>query len=560
MLVRRYWHYARYSVGWLLLLIPIASAIEIAVAALLQLMTDAATGHSSISYGGLVAIVGGYILVDAGMFFGCQYLTQTTLNRMMAGLRQDLLGALFRQPTGVGRDTQALTTTYYNDFTTTLPIIRQEYLQGSVDVYRALWQFLIAVGMSVMIQPWLSLLILALCLPGLGVPFLQRRRLQRRKQAVLQQNQAVTQRLQDATQGLRTIQIFNVQRQLQRLFNHQSQRLWRVQNQDQWTRKAVSGVSQLLDNVLYLGTWVGGIYFVMQQTITLGQLVAFSQLMIFISEPIQSASGLLGDLVGGRTAVRALEARLAVTPSNASQRQLAPLTQIAFNQVGYASKDVSILQGVSLTLQAQQHYVIVGKSGSGKSTLLNLPLSPGLSIAGTIQLNQHNLEEYSATSVAQRLGLLTQEVALFDDTIANNLSLYQEVAEPRLQAALRLVGLDRWATSEGVQQAISRQGTRLSGGERHRLAVARLWLQNKDFSFLDEPLTGLDPKTAHDLVQVFTTRWPTGWALVTHQYDATLFAAADQIIVVDAGRIVARGTQETAAVQHWLARLKLTEA
>lgn len=76
--------------------------------------------------------------------------------------------------------------------------------------------------------------------------------------------------------------------------------------------------------------------------------------------------------------------------------------------------------------------------------------------------------------MAQRLGLLTQEVTLFDDTIANNLSLYQEVAEPRLQAALRLVGLDRWATPEGVQQAISRQGTRLSGGERHRLAVARL--------------------------------------------------------------------------------------
>ena len=178
---RRYWHYARQSVGWLLLLIPIASAIEIAVAALLQLMTDAATGRSSVSYGGLVAIVGSYILVDAGMFFGCQYLTQTTLNRMMDRLRRDLLSALFRQPTGVGRDTQALTTTYYNDFTTTLPIIRQEYLQGSVNVYRALWQFLIAVGMSVMIQPWLSLLILALCLPGLGVPFLQRRRLQRNK-------------------------------------------------------------------------------------------------------------------------------------------------------------------------------------------------------------------------------------------------------------------------------------------------------------------------------------------------------------------------------------------
>lgn len=162
--------------------------------------------------------------------------------------------------------------------------------------------------------------------------------------------------------------------------------------------------------------------------------------------------------------------------------------------------------------------------------------------------------------MAQRLGLLTQEVTLFDDTIANNLSLYQEVAEPRLQAALRLVGLDRWATPEGVQQAISRQGTRLSGGERHRLAVARLWLQNKDFSFLDEPLTGLDPKTAHDLVQVFTTHWPTGWALVTHQYDATLFAAADQIIVVDAGRIMAQGTRETVAVQRWLTRLKLTEA
>ena len=560
MVNRKFWGLARGSVLVLAIVIPLAAAVEIAVSTLLQLITDTATGKSHWSYGWLVALVAGYIVVDALRAFVRAYLEQVTLNRIVTGVRERLLAALFRQPTGVAHDEQGTTTGYYNEMTATLAIFRSDYLQGSVNAYAQLWQFGIALGVSVMIKPVLSLLIVLLCLPGLGLPFLQRHRLKDNKQRVLTQTQAVTRQLQDATQGLRTIQLFNVQARLQALFRQQSRRLLRAQDQDQRTRKAVGGVSQFLDNLLYLGTWIGGVYFVMNRTITLGQLVAFSQLMIFISEPIQSAAGLLSDVVGGRTAAALLRQRLAAAPEKPALAQLGTVRQVAYQNVTLTVADRAVLRQVTLTLRVGQRSLIVGPSGSGKSTLLTLPLSGETPITGTLRVNGRSVTDYASSDLAAHIGVLTQDSLIFDTTIANNLALFDPAISPeRLMAVLRRVGLTAYATPAGLQQRVSRQGHVLSGGERHRLALARVLLHPGEWTILDEPLTGLDPQTAREMGRVIADDFPGGWAVVTHQYDPALFAAADQIVVLAHGRVVATGSVTAPAIQDWLHRLKLIE-
>lgn len=120
----------------LLFLIPVASAVEISVSYLLQLITDTATGKSSLSYLNLVLLVLIYILVDALIYFLSAYLEQTTLNEILSITKNKLLSAMFLQKTGIGHDVKKITTDYYNDFTATTDILRSDYLQGSINCYK----------------------------------------------------------------------------------------------------------------------------------------------------------------------------------------------------------------------------------------------------------------------------------------------------------------------------------------------------------------------------------------------------------------------------------------
>lgn len=511
MLINRFTKFARGKFLLLLLLIPIASAIEISVSYLLQTITQ---------------------------------------------VRNHLLSSLFKQKTGLGQDVQKMTNDYYNDFTETVGVLRDDYLNGYLNVFKQICQLVIALALSIMIKPALSLIIILLCLPGIFLPFFQQKKLGKNKQDVLDKSKSYTSKLQDVTNGLRTIQLFNIQRQLQHLFQSQNDKLLLAQNKDQLTRKEIGGISQLFDNLLYLGTWVIGIYFVMNKQISLGQLVAFSQLMIFISEPIQSASGLIGDVLGGREAAKKIDSKISPTKDHLATKKLTDIKTITYKNVTLKDNGQTILHDITLEFQTPKHYLIVGKSGSGKSTLLNLPLSDKY-VDGVLSINGHPISDFASSDIFKHIGLLEQQSYIFDDTLANSLSLYStDYTQAELIEVLKQIVLEKYATADGLQSHVDAHSNILSGGERRRIALGRLLLRQTDFDFFDEPLTGLDPKTSREISQILMNL-TNGSIVVTHQYDQALFDKADEIIVLDGGEIQAKGTLDNLNVQNWLRQLNL---
>ena len=536
----------------LLFLIPVASAVEISVSYLLQLITDTATGKSSLSYLNLVLLVLIYILVDALVYFLSAYLEQTTLNEILSITKNKLLSAMFLQKTGVGHDVKKITTDYYNDFTATTDILKSDYLQGSINCYKQVCQFIIAISLSLMIKPLLSFLIILLCLPGLLLPFYKQKNLKGNKHHLIAVSQKYTNYLQDFTNGLRTIQLFNLQTKLTHIFQQQNHKLLKSQNKDQLTRKQIGGVSQLLDDFLYLGTWVVGIYFVLQKSITLGQLVAFSQLMIFISQPIQSASGLIGDVIGGKEAATKIIEQTKASTEKSQSLKLAKLKSLNYENVSYTVSQKEILKNIQLNFDSDKHYLLVGKSGSGKSTLINLPVSQ-TSFEGEILINNRPLYRYNLSEIVQNLSLLEQDSYLFSNSLKDNLSLYSnKISNQELLNVLKIVGLEKYAS---VDNLIS-QNNNFSGGEKRRIVLGRVLLRQTMFNIFDEPLTGLDPKTAHDISQILINL-KSGWITVTHQFDQRLFQNADQIIVLDNGTVQAQGTLDNSNIKTWLKKLNL---
>lgn len=403
-----------------------------------------------------------------------------------------------------------------------------------------------------MIKPLLSFLIILLCLPGLLLPFYKQKNLKGNKHHLITVSQKYTNYLQDFTNGLRTIQLFNLQTKLTQIFQQQNHKLLKSQNKDQLTRKQIGGVSQLLDDFLYLGTWVVGIYFVLQKSITLGQLVAFSQLMIFISQPIQSASGLIGDVIGGKEAATKITEQTKASTEKSQSLKLAKLKSLNYENVSYAVSQKEILKNIQLNFDSDKHYLLVGKSGSGKSTLINLPVSQ-TSFEGEILINNRPLYRYNLSEIVQNLSLLEQDSYLFSNSLKDNLSLYSnKISNQELLNVLKIVGLEKYAS---VDNLIS-QNNNFSGGEKRRIVLGRVLLRQKPFNIFDEPLTGLDPKTAHDISQILINL-KSGWITVTHQFDQRLFQNADQIIVLDNGTVQAQGTLDNSNIKNWLKKLNL---
>ncbi|MFT9066404.1 MAG: ABC transporter ATP-binding protein [Oenococcus kitaharae] len=541
----------------LLFLIPIASFVEISVASILQLLTDAANGRAHITYGLLVLLVLAYIVVDALFYFFSSYFREKWLNLTAAAVRASLMRKYLSEQQALALSHDDNESSSFNQLTNNMAVLQDDYLRAAVSIYAELCQFIIAMAISLFIQPMLCLVVLVLCLPGLLIPLLNQKLLKASKKDVLASSEKYTQILRNILDGLRTIQLFNVNQIMRHLFDRQNQDWLVKQNKDQKNRKLIGSLSQLLDNFLYLGTWVGGIYFVMNKSISLGQLVAFSQLMIFIAEPLQSASGLMADYVGGQEPAKKIQANFASEEKIPAGHAINKLKSIAYQDIVYTKKDQTILRHINFKFETDKHYLIFGKTGSGKTSLMNLPLLDKNGYTGKILINGHDQKNIDLASLRARLDVAEQSGAIFSASFQDNLSLFrQKFSKSQLQSALTQAQLSNYANDEAFAKQLSSSGHELSGGEAKRLFIARTLLDHFDYLLFDEPASGLDPHTAQAIEEMLM-QLDSGWTVITHHYNEALFAFADQILVMADGKIAVSGQLQEPTIQASLMRLNL---
>lgn len=209
------------------------------------------------------------------------------------------------------------------------------------------------------------------------------------------------------------------------------------------------------------------------------------------------------------------------------------LENISFN---YPDEATSALTNISLNIQAGQHIALVGRTGAGKSTLVNLLL-------GFIHPTSGNIHP-SPFELQPMIAWVPQRPHLFHDTIAANIRLSKPEATPaEVSAAARAAHLHEFIESlpEKYETVVGEGGARLSGGQAQRLALARAFLKNAPILILDEPTSSLDPAT-EALLEDSTRRLMQGRTVITIAHRLNTIFKADQIIVLEAGRILEQGT------------------
>ncbi|WP_042355334.1 thiol reductant ABC exporter subunit CydC [Bacillus rubiinfantis] len=240
-----------------------------------------------------------------------------------------------------------------------------------------------------------------------------------------------------------------------------------------------------------------------------------------------------------QSAAESSEEESKVFPS--SPANLIRMNDVAF---GYSSENL-ILDKISLSIAQGEKIALLGRSGTGKSTLVHLlqgSLSP---ISGTVSINGQNVAHLQP-AITSHVGVLNQKAYLFNTTVMNNIRLGNpNASDDAVIQAAKMVQLDEMISElpQGYETMMEETGQRFSGGERQRIALARILLQDVPIVILDEPTVGLDPVTEKQLLAtIFATLRDKTIIWVTHHLVGV--EQIDRLLFLDNGKIVMEGSHE----------------
>ncbi|MFM8908456.1 MAG: ABC transporter ATP-binding protein [Actinomycetota bacterium] len=313
-----------------------------------------------------------------------------------------------------------------------------------------------------------------------------------------------------------------------------------------------------------------GAQLVVSGDITSGTLVALAALVARVYMPLTALSNarveLLTSFVSFDRVFEVLDAPLAISDRNGAYDLTAPRGAVQFDRVSFryppAAKvsiasleapgapsgdpNLDVLRGVSLAIAAGETVAVVGASGAGKSTLASLVPRLYDTTSGVVRIDGHDVRDLTSVSLRAAVGVVSQDPHLFHESIESNLRYAKPGASDAelVQACQRARIHDTIATlPDGYRTVVGERGYRLSGGEKQRLAIARLLLKNPVVMILDEATSHLD-NANEALVQAALDDALQGRTAIIIAHRLSTIAQADRIVVLDDGRIVEHGTHD----------------
>ncbi|EJF7712862.1 lipid A ABC transporter ATP-binding protein/permease MsbA [Providencia rettgeri] len=366
----------------------------------------------------------------------------------------------------------------------------------------------------------------------------------------------VTASAEQMLKGHKEVLIFGGQKVETERFNKVSNNM-RRQNMKMVTASAISDpIVQLIASFALAFVLYAASFPEIRDQLTSGTIAVVFSSMFALMRPLKSLTNVNSQFQRGMAACQTLFAILdsEQEKDNGTKELKEVKGDVKFEHVTftYATKEHPALDDVSFTLPAGKSVALVGRSGSGKSTIANLITRFYDIDEGSIQIDGHDIREYTLSSLRSQVALVSQHVYLFNDTIANNIAYATDGSYSREQiekAAEMAYAMDFIAKLEkGLDTVIGENGVMLSGGQRQRIAIARALLRDAPILILDEATSALDTESERAIQAALDELQKNRTSLVIAHRLSTI-ENADEILVVQDGRIIERGNHASLLAQ-----------
>ncbi|RIJ37231.1 ABC transporter ATP-binding protein [Pontibacter oryzae] len=372
--------------------------------------------------------------------------------------------------------------------------------------------------------------------------------------------------IDETLSGMRVVKAFNAEPFILSKFHDQNNRYARIQRSIANKRDLASPLSEFLGVSVVAGLLLYGGTLVLNQESNLSPsefityIILFSQVLVPAKAMSAAFSNIQRGLVSGDRVLQVIDTKPLIVDKPNAKVLPAFTERIKFKNVGFAYGDKPVLQDINFNIQKGKTVALVGPSGGGKSTLADLLPRFYDPTAGAILIDGHDIRDYTIRSVRAQMGVVTQESILFNDTIFNNIAFNKTNAtEEEVIAAAKIANAHEFIvqSENGYQTVIGDRGGKLSGGQRQRLSIARAILQNPPILILDEATSALDTES-EKLVQEALNNLMRNRTSVVIAHRLSTIQHADEILVLQHGRIVERGTHDE-LLEHSGLYAKLTQ-
>ena len=384
------------------------------------------------------------------------------------------------------------------------------------------------------------------------------RRLKRTSQAVQEMNSRLISITDETMGGLKVIKAYNAIDFSNRRFRQYNRDYTRRRNAMYRRIDAASPVSEFLGSVIVIGILLFGSWLVMNgdNGLTSELFISYVMLFVLMIPPAKDLTTAFSQMRKGRACADRIEAFLNEEEEEyevsgekrvAGSSEGVSSTAVELQHVNFSyNEGVPVLKDINISVPRGTTLALVGSSGSGKSTIADLICRFYECREGKILLDGKSIADMPLAELRSRIGVVAQDTLLFNDTVAANIAFGRPGASrEEIEQAARTAQAHEFisAMPEGYDTNIGEGGGMLSGGQRQRISIARALLRNPELLILDEATSALDTESEH-LLQATLGEVLKGRTAIVIAHRLSTVAGADEIVVLDHGTIVERGTHE----------------
>ncbi|HET7232248.1 MAG TPA: ABC transporter ATP-binding protein [Longimicrobium sp.] len=493
---------------------------------------------------GAVAIA---TLIQAAGSFALSQVISITAQRAITDMRRNVMEHVTRLPVRFYDGTQ--TGVLISRIMTDAEGIRNLVGTGLVQLVGGTITALFAVGALLYLNWQLTLwilLILAAFGAVMGYTFTRLRPVFRERGAITAE---VTGRLNETLGGIRVVKAYGTEKREQRVFTRGAHKLFRNVARTITGVSAVTSIATAVTGIVAMVMILVGGRAILAGTMTQGDLLAYLAFTAMLAAPvlqISSISTQISEAFAGLDRIREIMRTTTEDQEDATRDAIGHIEgHVRLEDVWFEYEPGQpVLRGVNVDAPAGTTTALVGSSGSGKSTLVSLVMAFARPVAGRVVVDGRDLNDLKLADYRAQLGVVLQENFLFDGTVADNIRFARpDATRAEIEEVARIANADGFIRGfpQGYDTIVGERGIKLSGGQRQRIAIARAILADPRILILDEATSSLDSES-EAMIQEGLRRLRQGRTSFVIAHRLSTIRSADQILVLEKGEVVERGT------------------
>jgi subfamily B ATP-binding cassette protein MsbA len=541
-------HRGRLALGLVLMVISRVSGLVLPYTTKL-LMDDVAIQHHWELLSKLALWVGTATLVDAATSFANSQILGVAAQRAITDMRKEVEAHVMRLPVRYFDSTKSgiLISRIMTDAEGIRNLVGTGLVQLTGSILTAVMALFILFYINWRLTA-VTIVILAAFGIGMATAFKRLRPLFRERGQI---NAEVTGRLGESLGGVRIVKAYTAEKREEIVFAKGAHRLFRNVAQSLTGVSAIGAFSGVVIGAIGIAMILVGGSALRTGAMTIGDFVWYLSMVAVITLPVIQLANIgtqITEAFAGLDRIREIRKMATEDQEDASRLPIPDVRgEVEFQDVSFEyNPGVPVLKHVSFTSPEGSTTALVGSSGSGKSTLISLVMTFNRPQSGKVLVDRINLNDVKLRDYRAHLGVVLQDNFLFDGTIAENIAFARPHAtREEIKAVSRIAHCDEFveAFEKGYDTIVGERGVRLSGGQRQRVAIARAILANPRVLILDEATSSLDSES-EALIQDGLKALRQGRTTFVIAHRLSTIQSADQILVLEAGEIVERGTHD----------------